>query len=116
MVIPIRASYHFQQTNALPIRSGYCPNLDLCGCLLAAATFQIQACDTCSQQHHRGRLGNRVRSGELKLDAVIPEVAIGIESKRCVVAVQEIGVEYLQLVGGEIVNECRWCGGEASCR
>ncbi len=81
---------------------------DLGSCDLSAATLQIQARDTGSEQHHCSRFRNGVGGGEFKLDAVVPEVTIGIESKGHVVAVQEIRVKYLQLVGSEIVNERGW--------
>jgi hypothetical protein len=57
---------------------------DLCGGLLAAATLQIQ---TRSEQRRGGGLGHGVvTSRDFKLDAVVPEVTIRIESKGNVVS------------------------------
>lgn len=66
---------------------GQLPELDLSACLLAASAFQIQTGDSGSEQGHRGRLRHGVvGSRELKLDAVIPEVTIRIESESDVVS------------------------------
>src|SRR6185295_2491277 len=81
-------------------------SLDLRSCLLAAAPLQIQTRDSRSEQGHGCRFGRGVIGGcKFKLDAVVPEVTIGIESKRDAVSVKEVGAEYLKLLSRKVVNE-----------
>ena len=81
---------------------------------LFAPLLQIQSGDAGSQQNHgcRFRDAGCWLGGETKRDAVVPEVAVGIESKRDVVAVLEISLQRLQLRGGKRVDEGRGRGVE----
>ncbi len=81
------------------------PALGLDGALFATATFQIQTAKACSEKRQGHWLGNGIARCHREGDAVVPEVAIGIETKRHVVAVVHICCQRLQLGSSEVVDE-----------
>src|ERR1700759_1403765 len=74
-----------------------------------AALARVESGESGAEQSQRRRLGRRLRrsSEDLKADAVVEEVAVGVEAQSEVAAVRDVVEERGQLRGREIVNEVR---------
>src|SRR2546423_1635140 len=77
--------------------------------LLPAALARVEAGEAGAEQGECGRLGRGRgrRSEDFELDAVVEEVAVGVEAEREVAAVRDVGEERVELRGGEVVDEVR---------